>query len=100
MAKAHAPIPKLLVQMTEADLDDRLDVRDQRLIDAIAEMIGARPPKILLDPGGVCQLLGVTSPTIRKMREEGMPHVRVGESYRYDSDAVLEWLRQRTEGQR
>jgi excisionase family DNA binding protein len=92
--QSPVPAPRLLVTMTEADLD----ARDQRLLDTMIEIFDARPRKKLLDPAGVEQLLGVTAPTIRRLRSEGMPYVRVGESYRYDGDAVLEWLRQREEG--
>jgi excisionase family DNA binding protein len=67
-----------------------------RLRDELAEIVAARPAKKLLDSNELCQMLGVTQPLIRRMRDEGMPFVRVGEVFRYDGDAVLAWLAERT----
>jgi hypothetical protein len=63
-----------------------------RLRDELVEVVAARPAKRLLDGQELGQLLQVTAPTIRKLREEGLPYVSLGAVRRYDPDVVLAWL--------
>lgn len=71
-----------------------------RLRDELVEVVAARPAKQLLDGQELGQLLQVTAPTIRKLREEGLPHVTLGTVRRYDPDAVLAWLTARQQSKR
>ena len=66
-----------------------------RLRDELAEVIAARPVKRLIDRAELCQSLGVSAPIIRRLEDEGMPMVRLGEVRRYDLDHVLHWLETR-----
>lgn len=66
-----------------------------RLRDELVEVLEARPVKKLLDGQELGVLLQVTSPTIRKLRGEGLPFVTLGAVRRYDQVAVLAWLTSR-----
>jgi len=63
--------------------------------DFIAEVSGARPVQKLLDTSEISQFLQVTPQTVKKLRDEGMPHIRVGEVFRFDLDDVRAWLKSR-----
>ena len=71
---------------------------NERLIEVFAELLAERPPKKLLDADGIREVLGISTPVLRRLRAEGMPTVRVGDHFRYDSDRVIEWLSSRDEG--
>lgn len=60
--------------------------------DDLLEVVAAKPVAKLEGPAGIEAFLGVTSQTVRKLREQGMPFLMVGECYRYDLDAVKAWL--------
>lgn len=60
--------------------------------EALAEERGAQKPA-LLDRDGLAAVLGCSSSLVDKLRRQGMPHVRLGDSPRFDVTAVLEWLR-------
>lgn len=60
--------------------------------DALAES-HADPPPALLDRNGLAAALGCCSAQIDKLRKRGMPHVRLGDSPRFEFAACLEWLR-------
>jgi excisionase family DNA binding protein len=51
----------------------------------------------LLSADQVCLLIGVSRPTLRKLREAGMPAMRVGSVWRFDRDAVMSWIISRAE---
>jgi len=60
--------------------------------DDLLEVAAAKPVAKLEGPGGIEAFLGVTGPTIRKLREQGMPYLMVGECFRYDLNEVRVWL--------
>jgi len=96
-SKSQTPQPaRLLVTLTEADLRALLDEHTER----IEEVIAARPPEHLLTPGEASQILQVSPPTVAKLRREGMPAIKMGETWRYERTVILEWLRQRTEAEK
>jgi len=66
-----------------------------RLRDELTEVVSARPLKRLIDRNELCQSLGVSAPIIRRLEDDGMPMVRLGEVGRYDLDQVLQWLETR-----
>lgn len=80
------------------------------LIDAIAERIGERVESrlaerddsdlrpVVVDRRGLAVALGCSVDTIDRLRREGIPRVRVGDTERYEIDRVLEWLRDREGG--
>jgi hypothetical protein len=69
-----------------------------RVIDALAgrlaELIPEPTPE-LLDRKGLAQFLGVSLPTVDKLRAEGCPVLMIVESPRFERERVLEWLRSR-----
>jgi excisionase family DNA binding protein len=69
-----------------------ISAENDRLLDEITEIVRARPVQKLLGNGELAQWLSVAPETVRKMRADGMPFLRVGETYRYDLDAVKKWL--------
>lgn len=85
--QAPPPDPLSLRPLIAAEID--------RLRDELVEVVGARPLQRLLDTGEIGQYIGVTSQTVRRLRDEGMPHIRLGETYRYDINAVRQWLTSR-----
>ena len=46
-------------------------------------------PKVLVE-------LGISAPTLRKLRREGCPSVLVGTQTRFEVDAALAWIRARS----
>ncbi len=42
----------------------------------------------------LAKFLQVTERTIDRLREEGMPHFKVGKVIRFEKEAVLNWLKQ------
>jgi len=68
-----------------------------RMRDELVEALAARQSKTLVDGTELCKILGTTDPTLRKLREDGLPYLRVGAVYRYDADEVVRWLSSRPE---
>lgn len=62
----------------------------------VVELLDLSPkgPEGLIGGTECCQLLGVSIPTLRKLREAGLPHHRVGDAHRYRASEVLEWTRE------
>jgi excisionase family DNA binding protein len=90
-AAVSRPAPRLVVQLSEADLRQLVADVVQAAVDEVARPL----PPALLDTEQLCHELGVSAPTVRRMRDEGMPVVRIGDVYRYELAAVLAWLRSR-----
>lgn len=40
----------------------------------------------------VAEMLKIHENTVVKLRKEGMPHIKVGRSIRFDANEVLNWL--------
>lgn len=53
----------------------------------------AAPLPLLLDREGLAAALGCSSSLIDKLRRQGMPTVRLGESPRFELERCLEWIR-------
>jgi hypothetical protein len=90
----RAPVPAtdpLIVTLTAGQL--RALVLD--VVQAAVDEVARPRPTALIDTQDLATELHVSEPTIRKMRDEGMPVIRIGETYRYELAAVLAWLRQR-----
>jgi excisionase family DNA binding protein len=52
----------------------------------------------LLNEKGLAAYLGVSLSTVKRLRAEGMPAIKVGKrAVRFDRQQVREWLRQRAE---
>jgi hypothetical protein len=67
------------------------------MADAVTMAVGAavlaadRP--VLLDREAIALALDCSGSTIDKLRRGGMPHIRLGDSPRFELDRCLEWLR-------
>jgi len=47
----------------------------------------------------ICKMLKIKVPdrtTVWRWRNQGMPHVRLGKEIRYEKDAVIKWLKERS----
>ena len=49
----------------------------------------------VLTKEGIAKLLKVTERTIDKMREKGMPSLKVGTKVRFRKEKVMRWLEER-----
>ncbi len=78
---------------SEAALDAKLD----RLRDDILEAVATQGPPKLLNRAELSQWLGVSIPVIKKLEGDGLPTIRLSETYRYSVDAVSAWLASRVQ---
>lgn len=61
---------------------------------AVAEALGnGLPTARLLDRAALCAALGCSPSLVDKMRQRGMPHLRLGDSPRFELERCLEWIR-------
>jgi len=102
-AEPRAAIPLRPVSKTRPG-DDRLlvtlTVGEQRDLvrDAAWETVAEAsddPPPALLDRAGIAWALGVGTATVDRMRREGCPIIRIGDSPRFELADCLTWLRTR-----
>ncbi len=81
----------LLVTLTAKQLLALVQEAIQAAVDEVA-----RPrPTALIDTHQLAVELKVSEPTVRRLRDQGMPFVRIGDTFRYELAAVLDWLRTR-----
>jgi hypothetical protein len=81
-----------IVLLRVCDIDDKFDGLARR----VAELIAPVAPT-LLTRGGLAQALSCSEKHIDRLRHEGMPELRVGDSPRFEIAEVLRWLRARSE---
>lgn len=61
---------------------------------AVAEALDAQPaPAQLLDREALSIALGCSGGMVDKLRRRGMPHLRLGDSPRFELERCLEWIR-------
>lgn len=66
----------------------------QAAAEAVAEALGSGLPAAqLLDREALSIALGCSGSLVDKLRRRGMPHLRVGDSPRFELERCLEWLR-------
>lgn len=51
-----------------------------------------------IDQQALCVQLNTSLPTLRKLIDEGLPHVMVGDHRRFRMEDVRAWLNERTKG--
>jgi hypothetical protein len=85
-----------------ADLDALLDtLADRVAVRVLAELRASEPEAAgngrprLLDRRGLASMLGCCVDVVDRLRSEGLPELHVGDSPRFEPDAVLAWLRER-----
>lgn len=84
----------MLVQLSADDL--RALVVDA-VAEALRERFAERPTEAaLLGPGPMAARLGVSRTTLHRLRLDGCPAVRLGDSWKYEPTTVLDWLRARS----
>lgn len=59
------------------------------------EDIDGRPKQTLLDRVGIGQAFGISAGSVDKLRRLGLPHIRVGDSPRFEIEPCIAWLKQR-----
>ncbi len=96
VAKRLDAPPRMLVQLSESDLE----AREERLIERIIEAVGASrsAEPALLDREQLCQALGISTSSYTKLRHAGLPTIMVLESPRHELAVVIEWLKAQREG--
>jgi excisionase family DNA binding protein len=52
----------------------------------------------LVNTEEIAEKLGVSKMTVFRLREQGLPTIKVGSSIRFDETAVMEWVKARGEG--
>lgn len=60
---------------------------------ALASGAGVQPNSKLLGRDELARALACSPSTVGKLRRDGMPFIRVGDSPRYDLDECLTWIR-------
>lgn len=70
------------------------------LCEALSEALAGQaavgpPPPELVKGAELARLLSVSRTTVHRLRQEGMPAIRMGETFRYHLGDCLEWLRRR-----
>lgn len=76
-------------------------VNRDELVAIVAEAVAAArstqdtPNPKALTQAQLCKQLSISVPTLHRLRQEGLPFFRVGDSPRFDADAVHAWLRAR-----
>jgi hypothetical protein len=86
------PAPGAVVLVTVEQLRELL--REQLDAAAAEHATDVRPA--LLDRRGLAGRLDVSLPTLDRLRAEGMPELRLGDSPRFELDACLRWLREKS----
>lgn len=66
----------------------------EAVADALAQMARtAEPAPALVDVAGMARILQTSRPSVYRLIEQGAPHMRLLESYRFEPAAVLAWLK-------
>lgn len=81
---------RLLVQLRVAELDQKLE----QLVLRVAELTSPTAPA-LLTRKALASALSCSEKHIDRLRREGLPELRVGDSPRFELVEVLRWLRAR-----
>jgi len=83
-------------------LTQLLVVNRDELVAVVAEAVSAAahtapdsPNLQTLTQAQLCKVLSISVPTLHRLRHEGLPYYRIGDSPRFDLTAVLAWLRAR-----
>lgn len=88
---ASTPAPVIVSTVEQLREAIREVVRDE-----FAEFGADRPvAPLAVDGAELCRLISVSRSTLHRLRVEGMPAIPVGDTYRYEPAACLEWLRER-----
>jgi hypothetical protein len=87
-------------KQADARMAVQLTVTELRamIAEAVTEALDAREtkPAVLLNQNQLAELLGTSERTIFSLRQAGMPSVLLGDSPRFEPEAVLAWMRQST----
>jgi hypothetical protein len=81
-----------IVMLTPEELSD---IVKRAVSEAFATANDAHPAA-LLDRNGLATALGCSASLVDKLRKEGMPSVKLGGTPRFELEACLTWLRERT----
>jgi len=81
----------------DALIDNLVDRFALTVADLIDERLGRmqQPIKRLLDRRGLAEMLDCGVDTVDRLRREGLPELKVGDSPRYEAERVLAWMRDR-----
>lgn len=82
----------VLTETQLAELLERSATRGAEL--ALASHVAERASG-LVSGGRMAQLLNVSRSTMHRMRLAGAPAIKLGDTYKYEPDAVIAWARGR-----
>jgi len=40
----------------------------------------------------ICEILNLSIPTIDRLMTQGLPHLKIGKSVRFDEEKILKWI--------
>lgn len=84
-------ITKLLVNSLASEVSERLiSTVEEYLQDRLAST--PKSQKLLYDSNGISEQLSVSKSTIVNLRKQGMPIIRIGDSVRFDPEAVMRFI--------
>lgn len=72
----------------------------ERLISTVEELLedkfinAPKSPKLLIDSNELAELLSVSKSTIINLRKQGMPTIKIGDSIRFEPEAVMQFVKQ------
>ena len=93
--KTQAPNPAAAISGATLLVVSRDDLRV--LLEELRAEYEAEPQPSLLTDESCAQLLGVSTATLRRrLIDEGIPVLHIGDCRRYEREAVLAWARSRT----
>jgi hypothetical protein len=73
-----------------------MEITPEEFASRVLELVGAGLKAPLLDRAGCAKLIGISIPTLNRLRKEpGFPELEVYEAPRFERDAVLSWMRAR-----
>lgn len=92
IAPARVPVD-LVVTLTVDEL--REIIREELQAASAAEISGVAPARLLVGGADLGRMLGCSRTQVHRLRLEGAPTVKLGDSYRFEPAAVLAWLKER-----
>jgi hypothetical protein len=90
-APARSPIALLPIEV-----GDLVETIAERVVERLATQANAgKSAPLAVNGTELCRLISVSRTTLHRLRVEGMPAIPVGDTFRYEPVACLNWLRNR-----
>jgi len=86
---------QLLIDRVTSDVAEKLISTVEKYID-IKVTNALKGQKLLVDSDELAKQLMVSKSTVVKLRKQGLPTLRIGDSVRFDPNAVISFLKNNT----